>query len=705
MRRLLIGGGHAVPLAALLAILHGPTWVSVEPSGGDRPTFQVLIDRSASMTAQGSSGRIESRFAQAVRLHQENAPRWSKHVEARVNMFDRSFQPVTAQADGVMTDIAAGLDGALASGSPPAAVLLFSDGIHNGEDDPVLVARRSRALGCPIYTVTLGSDAAVQDLGVVLAEADALTFVRQPYRALVTLTHRGLRNVEAVVTVRLGDHVVQKRRVPIENSGEISLDFLLAQEKAGVYEYQIAVEEREGEIFRSNNRQTLHLRVVDEKIRVLVLEGKPYWDSKFLLQALRRDANVSVTSLVRVNESKVLFDRNPGEPPIAPKDLSRPLEDRKFLDLYQVVVLGKDVDGFLTPASVNLLKQWVAQRSGHLVCARGRPTGGLSRDRDFLALLPVVWAPAEEQRFRMELTERGKMVALFSSSRKESGAKEEDPRVLLRSLPTLVTATRVEKERALAVVLARGSGTGPVQEMATVSYHTYGSGRIVAIEGQGLWRWAFQPEETPAAKSSAFETFWSNLIRWLVGSNDFLPSQMMSMRAGKTTYGIDERPVIYIMERNATIEELSLQVHREGGTPEDSPIKFPLQVQALPSPDDPTLRRSVLEPLPEGRYSVHLDKADSALDPVKFEVIPPLQEKLDLRARSELMRRIAQASDGEALTPAQVPDLLEHYARYVSRFRPELERRTPAWDRFWIWALLIAWFGGLWYVRRRWAMI
>lgn len=714
LKRWILAVGHAVPVAGLLFLLHGPTWLSMQSQDGERPPFLILIDRSASMSAEAAGDHPDSRFSQAVRLAQKNADRWNRSLSMRWALFDRTVAPVstldsTATPDGGLTDLARAIDDGIAGGSPPAGILLISDGIHNGQDDPRESARRARALGCPIYTVTLGSDAAVQDLGLLLAESEGLTFIRQPYRLLATLTHRGLKNTQVKVTLRQGERVVQERSVALQGAEDIGLDFLITQEKAGVYEYTLAVEERPGEFFRSNNRQRLMLRVVDERIRVLLIEGKPYWDSKFLLQALRRDRNVAVTALTRVSAGKVLHDA-PADGPskgLVPKNLASPLEDLSFLDVHQIVIFGRDVETLLTPAAVANLKTWISQRGGHLICSRGRPVSARANQEDLLSLVPIVWAPDEEKRFRIELTERGKMTALFSSSRKDQPAGEEDPRVVLRALPTLVTASRIEKERALAVVLARASGAGNVADMATLTYQQYGAGRVVVVEGQGLWHWAFQPSDSPAAQHSIFEAFWSNTVRWLIGSNEFLPSQLLTMRVGKSVYTLDERPVIYVMERSgkAGAEDApTLEIRPDGDVAPEAASAWPLKLQPMPVPGDATLRRAVLDPLPEGRYRVKLLVPNLAAEAV-FEVIPPLQERLDLRSRHELMKRLSDISDGQALTPEEASQLVERYGQYVSRFRPDMEKRTPAWDSPWIWAIGMAWFAMLWYVRRRWAMI
>jgi len=732
-RRVVLALGHAVPLAVLLFLLYGPTWRSVGTDTRRRPPLLVLVDRSASMTADAAPGEKGSRYEQALRIVQQGRSRWRRSFKVDYAVFDRSLQPVahstlqsTASPDGVLTDLATAIDGGLQGGSPPETMLLLSDGIHNTEDDPLESARRARAIGCPIYTVTLGSDTSVEDLGVVLADRDGLTLVRQPYRALVTVTHRGVQNVQAKLVVRQGKNVVEQRDIPITGTSDINLDVLLMQEKSGTYDYQFSITQRPGEVFQSNNLERLTLRVVDERLRVLVLEGKPYWDNKFLVQALERDANIVVTSLVRVTPNRVIVKASggSGEGRITPNNLEQPLEDTSFLEAHQVVVLGRDVESFFSQKAVDNLRYWVGRQGGHIICSRGRPT---LKEASLLELFPVVWTPNEEQQFHMELTERGRMTALFSSAPLEdtggTAPVEEDPRTFLKLLPTLVTASRVEKERALAVVLARAEGRGSVSEMATLSYQQSGAGRVVVIEGQGLWRWAFQPPGSSASEEAIFETFWSNIVRWLVGSNDFLPSQQLKVRVGKSNYSIDERPALYLLDRTARVEktpvEAVLEVSRDDPEPVDdsglSALEFPLRVKVAPFRGDESLRRALLEPLPAGRYRVKLlgqggdrkvdSEAVAAAVEATFTVSPPLKERLDLRARPQLLRRIAEMSDGAALPATEATRLDQHYGDYVARFRPGQEKRTPAWDRFWIWGALIAWLGLLWLLRRRWAAI
>ncbi len=86
-------------------------------------------------------------------------------------------------ATGDALDAALTALGARDSKSPPAAIVLLSDGASKTGQDPAAVAQKAKSLGVPIYTVALGTaDGVVQQGGQVLNVApdpEALAQVAQ----------------------------------------------------------------------------------------------------------------------------------------------------------------------------------------------------------------------------------------------------------------------------------------------------------------------------------------------------------------------------------------------------------------------------------------------------------------------------------------------------------------------------------------------
>src|SRR5205085_433324 len=73
---------------------------------------------------------------------------------------------------------------------------------------------------------------------------------------------------------------------------------------------------------------------------------------------------------------------------------------------FQVIVLGRDAEAFLTDEVQTQLRSWLVQRGGALVCYRGQPVAQLSQR--LAQLLPVRWTPMREARIHWNLTERGR---------------------------------------------------------------------------------------------------------------------------------------------------------------------------------------------------------------------------------------------------------------------------------------------------------
>jgi len=59
---------------------------------------------------------------------------------------------------------------------------------------------------------------------------------------------------------------------------------------------------------------------------------------------------------------------------------------------YQVVVLGRDADAYLSDAVLTRLQEWVSRDGGCLVCYRGSPT--TQTNLRLGRLLPVRWTPS-----------------------------------------------------------------------------------------------------------------------------------------------------------------------------------------------------------------------------------------------------------------------------------------------------------------------
>ena len=304
----------SVAVALPLGILLNPTWVEQIPPPPGKPLFTFLVDRSASMATRDAAGG-RSRYEQAVDLAAAAEDQLRDRFEVRLRGFAvdsiaaNSAADLKAQKpDGAATDLAAALDQSLAAERPQGqAVVLLSDGIHNAGG----LARvreslaKAKASAAPIFTQTLGGASGVKDLEVELNQPQELAFAAQQVPVTVNLRQRGDLGPTAKVSLMLDGKTLDERDVPLKPNGDVEVAFSVTQKKSGLYRYEVRAEPLPGEVTAVNNSATLLLRVVEEPIRVLLLEGKPYWDTKYLIRTLAADPSIELTSVVRLAEGRL----------------------------------------------------------------------------------------------------------------------------------------------------------------------------------------------------------------------------------------------------------------------------------------------------------------------------------------------------------------------------------------------------------------
>ncbi|MEN6451314.1 MAG: hypothetical protein ABFC96_12555, partial [Thermoguttaceae bacterium] len=322
----------ALAAAVPLVILLNPTWMERIPPPAGKPLVTVLVDRSASMATRDAAAG-QTRYQAAAALAGQMAGQLKDQYEVRLRWFaDRSAacSPETLAAgspDGPATDLAAAIQGAIEEDRPQGqAVLLLSDGIHNagGSDTLRQATVRARAMAVPIYTQAIGAQATVTDLEVALRQPQELAFAGQRVPVVAMLRGRGNLGPKTRLSLWLGGKQIESRDVTLKRDDAVEEVFFVSHNQNGLYRYEVRAEPMPGEATTANNTAPLLLRVIDQPIRMLLLEGKPYWDTKFLVRTLAADPSVELTSVVQLAEGRLMRRKIPRRPAPADKPDAEP---------------------------------------------------------------------------------------------------------------------------------------------------------------------------------------------------------------------------------------------------------------------------------------------------------------------------------------------------------------------------------------------
>ncbi len=359
--------------------------------------------------------------------------------------------------------------------------MLLTDGHDFELVNPAKTGFMARQRQMPIYAVALGKQGKVRDVSVRITSYQPYCYVKQKARISGALRLIGCELEMLQVELLRGDKVVQTQRIHSGEESEIQVSFDVTEPAVGQYEYEIRVVPLDGEIDVENNRALTYLNVIDQQIQVLFLEGSPYWDTTFLQRSMMRNDKMNVDSIVQYSRGKArVISEKAGE-----TELKTPATAAEW-QRYDVVILGRNVEGLLSLDGLHQLEDYVKNRGGTVIFSRGPAFNGPLEKNE---LEPVVWTNQAAAHARLQVAREGQALAPF--------------RTMLRAgrmdaVPDVFAAYGVADRKPLTATLAShaapgwrrpraGDGASPVWRRAGPQ-HRSGWPMALGVQRQDRWR-------------------------------------------------------------------------------------------------------------------------------------------------------------------------------------------------------------------------
>ncbi len=696
---------RAMALAALaLMALNIGVWR--RPGTEQRPHWQVLIDRSGSMATEDADGG--SRWRAACRLAAQLEKASSDRRDLSFATFSGDVEESLRSAatlSGIHPDGDASRIGrtlrtvtdarAARLGAGSGGIVLLSDGRQTDVgNDPRLAGLLARAQQAPVLAVPYGVHREKRDIAVRVTRRLLTGFAGQPVRIQGEVQASWPGEIEvAVRLVEDSGRSVATNTVRLRDGARERASFSVTPDQPGSAAYSLHVVPWEGERDTRNNEAPFEILVLDRKIRVLMAEGVPFWDSKFLGQLLRRQPNLDVTSVQRTAPERFITITTDGASQTDATGLFP--NDAAALGAYDIVVFGKGAEYFITPERSAALKRYVADQGGCVVFARGPAL--VEQGAGLEDLEPVEWGGASALECRLVPCGEGEDLGLFAGLLPGRG----DP--VWERLPPVRCSRAALTLKSFAQVLAEGrrskaAGEAPGARVPLLVSRRLGKGLTVALNIDGLWQWAFFPTSQEAAVM--YEELWAQLLLWAGTYAEFLPGHQFALHLSASSTppfqpvrvsvrrrgGVAEReaPLVRVTRGDETVRELALAAGASGDGWE-----------GLLELDVPGLYRVVLLS-PEGTAAV---AAAAAL----LQVEAPPAEGDDVNPDQDYLTRLAEASGGSVVTSHE---LVAAMARREAAAREPRDGGAqavwvPLWDRGWLLAAIMAALATEWTIRRR----
>ncbi len=442
---------------------------------------------------------------------------FSERLESTPLPEDASQVPA---ATGRTTAIGTSLRQALAAyrGLPVAGVLLISDGQSNGGESAISASQAAADEGVTLVAMAAGTTDGPRNAAIKTLDASPVVFERDTNRVNVVVESRGLSETPATITLerRRGNDPWQeigREAITLGTDNRLTtVVFDYTEDQPGRLQVRARVEDLGAELTTDDNTSMADVRVIPQKIRVLLVAGSAFPEVQFLRNALMRDKTIEVSTWLMAADETY---EHPGTIPI-----QRLPNTQEELDQMDCVVLY-DPDPERWPENFpELLSRFVGHAGGGLVYIAGEMhTAQLFEQQDdpamkWLSLLPVVREPglfrsevqmrlSAQSPWQLRVTPDGRDDPVFAFSEN----REENSRVL-ENLPGMFWHFSVTRAKPGALVLAQHGDPrmqneyGPEVLLAT---QLVGPGRTFFVGFDSTYRWRFLNEQY-------FDGFWARLI-------------------------------------------------------------------------------------------------------------------------------------------------------------------------------------------------
>ncbi|MEX0679011.1 MAG: VWA domain-containing protein [Pirellulales bacterium] len=470
------------------------------------------------------------------------------------------------QPRGESTRLGAGLRHVLSDlrGSPPAAIILLSDGVNTDGESLSDAARYARRKGVPLYTVGLGSEQPLRDLELADLLVDEVVFVDDVVNFECKLTGHGLagKTVEVVLREKDDSVVLARMKATIDPDGKPQrLHLPYRPTQVGDFEYVVEVEHLAEEAQPDNNSQKRLVSVRKEQIKVLLVQGYPSFEFRYLKQMLARDSTIQLRTVLQDADLEYTQSDETalGVFPVR----------REELFAFDVVVFGDVNPSYLSTSVLENLNDFVEKKGGGVAFIAGPRFMPLAyRGTPIEPLLPIdlesASVPNPDQPLDHGFVARPTDLGITSPQMQLGDNASETARIW-QDLPPLYWLLEVGQVKPAARVLAehptRLAADGRPLGVIVMQY--VGAGKVLFHATDDTWRWRYQVGDV------FFARYWVQAVRHLSRSKLLGKDSAVELAADRREYRRGEPVrlrVRFIDERQAPVADdgVTVVLERDG---------------------------------------------------------------------------------------------------------------------------------------------
>lgn len=581
-------------------------------------------------------------------------------------------------------------------GTPPTAIICISDGITTTNEAERLsaVASYSRSKGVPLYTVGIGNDEPLRDLALFDTLVDEVAFVDDPVTISAKLKASGYAGKDIQVALKSAgtNKVLQRKTVTVrDDKTPLGLEVTFTPAAVGEMDLILEVSPQPKEFRLDNNKETRHISVRKEKIRVLLADNLPRYEFRFLKQMLEREKTVELSTVLQDSDPEFSAEDATARPHF-------PIQKSELLQ-YDVIILGDLSLSYFTPVILENLRDFVKEQGGGLLFIAGPSHNPLGYKGTQLAdLLPVelesAVAPSTNgpitESFQPQLTVEG----LKGSSIFRFAEDEPDSLSIWNSLPGIFWLLEAPDLKPGAKAFAtHPTRTNGNNKFPVIVMQRYGAGKVIFHATDETWRWRFRVGDL------YYGRYWVQTLRYLCRSRLLGKDRAAELTLDRSVYQKGEPIYIrvrFLDDRQTPVNDdgVSVVIERPG----DPQRK--LKLSRLPQA--PSTFEGQLNQAPEGSYHAVVSSPSFAGPPPSkdFRVESPLRETQTLRLDVVELTKSAQQTGGKYFPISKAGNLPDELPQGTP-VPLKSDTPKPLWNHYLTLLLMASVLSTEWALRKR----
>ncbi|MCA9074813.1 MAG: hypothetical protein KDA93_07260 [Planctomycetaceae bacterium] len=611
-----------------------------------------------------------------------------------------------ADSDLPRTNLSAALDqlGRAAASDSIRSAILITDGGHN---DSAAVAPQEVAqslAGIPVHVVPIGNTEMIRDAMLYRLDAPAAVVQKDSILIDVIVTAFQCAGEKSRLVLRKNGEPIDERALTFDGDRiDSRVSFQVEAEELGRQEFELSLDPLDDEASTTNNMASLTVNVVNDSLRVLLVDRIARWEFRYLDQLFRRDESVTFDKLLFHPEVRATG---------AIAQTGRLPRDVEGWSNYDVVILGDIDPQYFDQSCQQGLDEFVRTRGGHLIVIAGAenmPQGFVRQP--IMDLLPVErgreLSSAQGLGVRVAPAGRNHPVLTIAGSWPESELLwtqqyERQPLTGLSDYshpkPTTESLLAVDVP-GRAVDVQEGADRSP--EHAFLCWHQVGAGRVVFVSAPSTYSLRFRYGDR------YHHRFWGQLMRWLTAAERAGGSQLVRISTDRVRYDAGQPVAVTVRLSEKDGNPVRGAMLAATASTQEGPAA---SVDLVADDKVPGRYFGTFPGLPAGAFRVTatgpdvdrllVDTEDKNRAEARINVSPAGSiEQVNTRCNISLLKQIAEVTGGQVVPPTAIDELLR-----LSSLAPEVSEkveRMPLWNRWSFLAIAFACLCTEWVARKR----